>query len=249
MSSASRVSDSLTVHPASGREPSRGREGSISRARSPIVNWPRECWSTTSRSSATICSYRDGLTLPMFSLSSGMVCHHPARAVARPSGCRDGTGPAQHRASDHKEEDHNKPTGTEWNWTSCDRVGVRAAVTVTVRRTIRSAPARPSPCTVPSSTRRSTAGPTPRSTGLRTQCTPSRRHRPAPPPTASATSADDAMTSNDRPTSRTPHPDRLPAPELHHTPGTDAHQPARRQQTPHQTRPAGQPNQGIGNKY
>ncbi|MFD3872810.1 hypothetical protein [Streptomyces sp. NPDC058623] len=31
MSSASRVSDSLTVHPPSGRAPSRGREGSISR--------------------------------------------------------------------------------------------------------------------------------------------------------------------------------------------------------------------------
>ncbi|MFM9499489.1 hypothetical protein ACKI1Q_38550 [Streptomyces galilaeus] len=57
------------------------------------------------------------------------------------------------------------------------------------------------------------------------------------------------MTWNDKPTSRTPHPDQPPAPELHHTPGTDAHQPGQRQQTPHQIRPPEHPIHGIGNKY
>ncbi|MFF4229691.1 IS3 family transposase [Streptomyces sp. NPDC001820] len=65
MSSARRSRVSLTVHSGSiATTPPRGRIGSISRARSPIMNCPRDCCSTTSRSSATICSYRCWETLP-----------------------------------------------------------------------------------------------------------------------------------------------------------------------------------------
>lgn len=56
MSSASLFIDASTVHSGSAIGPPRCRIGSISRARSPIVNCPRVCCSTTSRSSATICS-------------------------------------------------------------------------------------------------------------------------------------------------------------------------------------------------
>ncbi|CAM5623842.1 hypothetical protein SBADM41S_09515 [Streptomyces badius] len=56
MSSASMVRDTSTDQAFSETGPPRGRIGSISRARSPIVNCPRVCCSTTSRNSATICS-------------------------------------------------------------------------------------------------------------------------------------------------------------------------------------------------
>ncbi len=116
---------------------------------------------------------------------------------------------------------------------------VRDAVTVTVRRTFPSGPAKPSRRTAASSRRRSIAGPPPPPNGPHTRDIRPGRHRSTPRPPACADGGLGATAWHDRLSSSTRHRAALPASAVHRSPHIPVLRPARHARTPRQRRPQG----------
>jgi hypothetical protein len=123
---------------------------------------------------------------------------------------------------------------------------VRATVTVTVRRTNPSGPARPSSRIAASSRRHSTAGPPQPPKSPHKPGTWPLRRRSARPPPASAAAGPDATAWHDTPQNRTPHRAALPASAVHHSPRTPALRSARRPRTHSQPRRQATQNRRYG---